>query len=58
MRAELGEAAPELTLDVGHLYAVWEGEPDKVIERAAPLRFRYELRPCTNLQSSVWRLTR
>ena len=36
MRAELGEAAPELTLDVGHLYAVWEGEPDKVIERAAP----------------------
>ena len=36
MRAELGEGAPELTLDVGHLYAVWEGEPDKVIERAAP----------------------
>lgn len=36
LRAELGEDAPELTLDVGHLYAVWEGEPDKVIEQAAP----------------------
>ena len=36
LRDELGEDAPELTLDVGHLYAVWEGEPDKVIERAAP----------------------
>ena len=36
LRDELGEDAPELTLDVGHLYAVWEGEPDKVVERAAP----------------------
>lgn len=36
LRDELGEDAPELTLDVGHLYAVWEGEPDQVIERAAP----------------------
>jgi len=34
--AELGDQAPELTLDIGHLYAVWEGEPDKVIAEAAP----------------------
>ncbi len=33
---ELGGDAPALTLDVGHLYAVWEGEPVDVIAKAAP----------------------
>lgn len=33
---ELGDEAPALTLDVGHLYAVWEGDPVRVIERAGP----------------------
>jgi D-psicose/D-tagatose/L-ribulose 3-epimerase len=36
LRAELGSEGPELTLDVGHLYAVWEGEPAAVIAAAAP----------------------
>jgi sugar phosphate isomerase/epimerase len=27
----LGEAAPALTLDIGHLYAVWEGDPAAAI---------------------------
>lgn len=36
LRDELGGAAPSLTLDVGHLYAVWEGEPAAVIAEAAP----------------------
>jgi sugar phosphate isomerase/epimerase len=36
MRSELGAEAPALTLDVGHLYAVWEGEPAQVIAAAAP----------------------
>lgn len=36
VRAALGAAAPELTLDVGHLYAVWEGEPAAVIAAVAP----------------------
>ena len=36
LRADLGSAAPYLTLDVGHLYAVWEGEPSDVIPSAAP----------------------
>lgn len=36
LRAELGDEAPELTLDIGHLYAAWEGEPVDVIARAAP----------------------
>jgi D-psicose/D-tagatose/L-ribulose 3-epimerase len=36
VRGELGADAPELTLDVGHLYAVWEGEPATVIAAAAP----------------------
>lgn len=34
--ALLGADAPRLTLDIGHLYAVWEGEPADVIARAAP----------------------
>ena len=36
LRDQLGEEAPRLTLDVGHLYAVWEGEPCEVIAEAAP----------------------
>lgn len=36
LRGELGDEAPALTLDVGHLYAAWEGEPVDVIARAAP----------------------
>ncbi len=36
LRARLGAAAPALTLDVGHLYAVWEGEPADVIATAGP----------------------
>lgn len=36
LRSDLGADAPRLTLDVGHLYAVWEGEPASVIAAAAP----------------------
>ncbi len=36
VRAALGGDAPELTLDIGHLYAVWEGEPATVIAGVAP----------------------
>jgi sugar phosphate isomerase/epimerase len=36
LRADLGSEAPDLTLDVGHLYAVWEGEPVRVIAEAGP----------------------
>ena len=36
VRQQLGAGAPALTLDVGHLYAVWEGEPVAVIAEAAP----------------------
>jgi sugar phosphate isomerase/epimerase len=36
VRAALGTCAPALTLDVGHLYAVWEGEPANVIAAAGP----------------------
>lgn len=32
----LGTAAPGLTLDIGHLYAVWEDEPARVLAAAAP----------------------
>lgn len=31
LRARLGAEAPSLTLDVGHLYAVWEGEPAAIV---------------------------
>lgn len=31
VRTALGAAAPAMTLDIGHLYAVWEGEPSEVI---------------------------
>lgn len=36
MHRELGSAAPALTLDIGHLYAVWEGEPADVLAAVAP----------------------
>lgn len=36
VRSALGGEAPGLTLDVGHLYAVWEGEPVDVIAANAP----------------------
>lgn len=36
LRDLLGADAPALTLDVGHLYAEWEGEPVEVIRRMAP----------------------
>ncbi len=36
VRQDLGADAPALTLDVGHLYAVWEGEPTEVIAAAGP----------------------
>jgi sugar phosphate isomerase/epimerase len=36
VRAELGGEAPALTLDVGHLYVVWEGEPAELIAANAP----------------------
>jgi sugar phosphate isomerase/epimerase len=32
----LGAAGPALTLDVGHLYVEWEGEPAALIEQSAP----------------------
>lgn len=34
--AALGSEAPALTLDIGHLYAVWEGEPAAVVAAAVP----------------------
>lgn len=36
LRADLGRDAPGLTLDLGHLYAVWEGEPAAVIASVGP----------------------
>ena len=33
---DLGPDAPALTLDVGHLYAVWEGDPVEVVRAAVP----------------------
>ena len=36
VRGQLGSEAPSLTLDIGHLYAVWEGEPVKIVAEAAP----------------------
>jgi len=35
MQEALGADAPALTLDVGHLYAVWEGEPVAILEGVA-----------------------
>lgn len=36
VHATLGSAAPRLTLDVGHLYAVWEGDPVASIPPLVP----------------------
>ncbi|HEX6811489.1 MAG TPA: sugar phosphate isomerase/epimerase family protein [Planctomycetota bacterium] len=36
VKTALGEAAPSLTLDIGHLYAVWEGEPAGVVAAVVP----------------------
>lgn len=36
VRAALGSGAPALTLDIGHLYAVWEDEPARVIAAVGP----------------------
>jgi sugar phosphate isomerase/epimerase len=36
LAADLGSDAPGLTLDVGHLYAVWEGDPAAVIASVGP----------------------
>jgi sugar phosphate isomerase/epimerase len=36
LHASLGAEAPALALDIGHLYAVWEGEPAEVIRRLGP----------------------
>lgn len=36
LRLALGDAAPSLTLDVGHLYAVWEGNPVASVSAALP----------------------
>ena len=35
MKQTFGADAPALTLDVGHLYAVWEGEPAEIIAAMA-----------------------
>ena len=36
VRTALGSEAPMLTLDIGHLYVVWEGDPVEVIAANAP----------------------
>jgi len=36
VRDVLGSTAPALTLDVGHLYAVWEGEPADLVAASVP----------------------
>lgn len=36
LRADLGADAPGLTLDIGHLYVVWEGDPAAVIASVGP----------------------
>lgn len=33
---QLGEGAPRLALDIGHLYAEWEGEPADIIRSVGP----------------------
>ena len=32
----LGVAAPALTLDIGHVYAVWEGDPAAMVATVVP----------------------
>ncbi|HEB54323.1 MAG TPA: sugar phosphate isomerase/epimerase [bacterium] len=36
LRARLGAGAPSLTLDIGHLYAEWEGDPVELVGRVVP----------------------
>jgi sugar phosphate isomerase/epimerase len=36
LRAALGAQAPALTLDIGHLYAVWEGDPVASVLASVP----------------------
>jgi sugar phosphate isomerase/epimerase len=36
VRAALGAEAPRLTLDIGHLYAEWEGDPAAVVAASVP----------------------
>ena len=43
VRAALGSDAPSLTLDIGHLYAVWEGDPSAIITRSAPFMAQVHL---------------
>lgn len=43
IRAALGADAPQLTLDIGHLYAVWEGDPAEIVARAAPFMAQVHL---------------
>ena len=43
VRGELGADAPGLTLDIGHLYAVWEGDPAAVIAAGAPFLHQVHL---------------
>ena len=43
VRLALGTDAPQLTLDIGHLYAVWEGEPAEIVARAAPFMAQVHL---------------
>ena len=43
VRDALGSEAPALTLDIGHLYAEWEGEPVAVIAAAAPYLAQVQL---------------
>jgi sugar phosphate isomerase/epimerase len=43
LRRDLGAEAPALTLDVGHLYAEWEGEPAAVIAAAGPFLCQVQL---------------
>lgn len=36
LHGQMGAESPRLTLDIGHLYAVWEGDPSGLIGQAAP----------------------
>lgn len=36
LAAQLGAAAPRLTLDIGHLYAEWEGDPVALVGASVP----------------------
>ena len=36
MRSALGSDAPAMTLDIGHLYAVWEGDPVALVQACVP----------------------